>query len=85
MIFRRAHFIALFCTNSEPFAAALALMPGLKADIRALQARLAETRAALVALREFCTRTRPPARSRGARKAGTSGRMSGHSKEMELT
>ena len=80
MTFRRVQFIAWFCTNPKPIAAALALMPGLKADIRALQAGLAETRAALVALRGSWSRSRPPARSRGARAAGKSGRMSGPGK-----
>jgi hypothetical protein len=78
MIFRRARFIAWFVTNPKPVEAALALASGLKADIRVLTIRLAETRAALAALREPRSRTSPPARTRRARSsrraAGTNGR-----------
>jgi hypothetical protein len=89
MIFRRAQFIAWFATNPEPIEAALALVCGLKSDIRALKIRLAETRAAIAALREAWSRTRPLARSRRPRSSGqaaaTSGRKSSHNKEVELT
>jgi hypothetical protein len=51
MMLPRVSVLAWLRLKPDPFAVALALMPGLKADLRALQSYVAETRVAIAALR----------------------------------
>jgi hypothetical protein len=51
MMLSRVPMLAWLRLKPDPFAVALALMPGLKADLRALQSYVAETRVAIAALR----------------------------------
>ena len=89
MLFRRAQLNAWFDRKPDSIAVALALMSGLQSDIAAFRCAVAETRAAIAALREAWSRTPPSARSRravpSARIAATYRRASGHDKEVELT
>jgi hypothetical protein len=89
MIFRHAQLSAWVGRKADPVAAAIVLASGLKSDIAALKTRLMETRAAIAALREAWSRTRPPARSRRGRSSvrivGSYRRVSSHHKEVELT
>jgi hypothetical protein len=75
MNFPRVSVFAWLRLKPDPFAAALALMPGLKADLRALQSYVADTRAVIAALRESWGRPRALGRSaRGRRSARSNGR-----------
>jgi hypothetical protein len=74
MNFPRVSVFAWLRLKPDPFAAALALMPGLKADLRALQSYVADTRAVIAALRESWGRPRASTSSRGRR---TSARSNG--------
>jgi hypothetical protein len=73
MMLPRVPMPAWLRLKPDPFAVALALMPGLKADLRALRSYVAETRVAIAALRATwrCPRTAQSARRR--RSARTSG------------
>jgi hypothetical protein len=64
MIHPRVSVLAWLRLKPDPFAAALALLPGLKADLRALQSYVADTRAVIAALRETWGRPRASAPSR---------------------
>jgi hypothetical protein len=63
MIHPRVPVLAWLRLKPDPIAAALALMPGLKADIRALQNYIADTRAVIAAMRETWGRPRASAPS----------------------
>ena len=65
MIHLRVPVLARLRLKPDPFAAALALLPGLKADLRALQSYVADTRVAIAALRETWGRPRTSTASRG--------------------
>jgi hypothetical protein len=75
MIRPRMPVLAWLRLKPDPFAAALALMPGLKADLRALRSYVAETRVAIAVLRETWTHSRASASSRRSR---DSARGNGH-------
>jgi hypothetical protein len=76
-------------TKADPIAAALVLVIGLKSDIAAFKIGLAETRAAIAALRDAWSRAEPLARSRRrkspVRTIGAYRRITGDNKEVELT
>jgi len=71
MMLSRVPMLAWLRLKPDPFAVALALMPGLKADIRALRSYVAETRVAIAVLRATWGRpgaaTRSPRRRNSAR------------------
>jgi hypothetical protein len=72
MIHPRVPMRAWLRLKPDPFAAALALLPGLKADLRALQSYVADTRAVIAALRETWGRPRASTSSRGRRTSARS-------------
>jgi hypothetical protein len=87
MTLPRALLAAWFARSPDPIAAALAV--GLKANVAAVRSALAETRTAIVALRQAWTRASPPARSRSSasppRGVGPVRRRAAHHAEAEFT
>jgi hypothetical protein len=88
MVLPRVSVLAWLRLKPDPFAAALALLPGLKADLRALQSYIADTRAVIAALRESWGRPRAPApapRRRNSARGNGRRRKSGRGNRMRLS
>jgi hypothetical protein len=74
MMLSRVPMLAWLRLKPDPFATALALMPALKADLRALRSYVAETRVAIAVLRETWRCPRAATRSSRRRSSARTNR-----------